>query len=573
MPWGIAVDARGYIYIADLGNYRIQKFTSTGTYVTQWGSQGMGNNQFEGPAGIALDKNGNIYVTNTLTPSGDRIEEFTSTGTYVTQWGSYGTGNGQFWYPFGIAIDTNGNIYVADTSNNRIEEFTSTGTYVTQWGSYGTGSGQFNAPWGIAVDESGNVYVADWGNYRIQEFSPSSGTPQNVKSVGLFVPPSSSNTQSTYSVTYLECGLPSGTPWTVSLDGNQYTNSGNTITILNLKAGTYSWNANQVTAGWVPQLYCPMPASGSIQVPQQTTGPSSGTTCSGIVYSSALCPTTSTTIPAQPMYTLSGFLLPDKSNGNYDLELDIIPPNTMPSGNFIAMDMSDAASFKQNLINQLESAGFSIPQNEPTTSNVAVIPASFAGEDFINNMGQLFSVAQTIQGEFSNVNDFGSIQGTSLTTAEALALTDPMSDPFKTLSELNNNELNEDYQQFRTAGSEVGESSIFNLPPGIMENILNGDTTNPYSPDFVVGPAQKITFIIPDIQVPSSFPASFTVRGKYEALPYLASQPVPSTISNNQYYNFNSYSFESTVTINNNPWYGFGLGRIFGQSQYTINFN
>src|SRR5206468_4248584 len=108
-----------------------------------------------------------------------RIQKFTSTGTYLTQWGSYGSGDGQFNGPVGVATDAAGNIYVADGfdyiathGNHRIQKFTNTGTYLTQWGSYGSGDGQFNGPVGVATDVAGNVYVTDFSNHRIQKFGP-----------------------------------------------------------------------------------------------------------------------------------------------------------------------------------------------------------------------------------------------------------------------------------------------------------------------------------------------------------------------------------------------------------------
>src|SRR5260370_9331562 len=52
---------------------------------------------------------------------------FTSSGTYVTQWGAFGTGSGQFDVPGGVAVDGNGEVYVADRNNNRIQKFTSNG--------------------------------------------------------------------------------------------------------------------------------------------------------------------------------------------------------------------------------------------------------------------------------------------------------------------------------------------------------------------------------------------------------------------------------------------------------------
>ena len=81
--------------------------------------------------------------------------------TYLTQFGSAGSGNGQFEYPLGIAVDSSNNVYVADSDNNRVEKFDRNGNYLTQWGSLGSGNGQFIDPVGIAVDSSNNVYVTD----------------------------------------------------------------------------------------------------------------------------------------------------------------------------------------------------------------------------------------------------------------------------------------------------------------------------------------------------------------------------------------------------------------------------
>ena len=49
----------------------------------------------------------------------DRVQEFTSSGVYITQWGSYGSDNGQFSYPWGITVDSGGNVYVVDSGNNQ----------------------------------------------------------------------------------------------------------------------------------------------------------------------------------------------------------------------------------------------------------------------------------------------------------------------------------------------------------------------------------------------------------------------------------------------------------------------
>lgn len=86
-------------------------------------------------------------------------------------WGSEGTGDGQIGEAWGIAVDPQGDVFVSDSSNARVQQFTSDGEFVTKWGEMGSGEGQFNFATDIAIDSSGHVFVADFFNTRIQEFS------------------------------------------------------------------------------------------------------------------------------------------------------------------------------------------------------------------------------------------------------------------------------------------------------------------------------------------------------------------------------------------------------------------
>ena len=126
------MDRSDNVYVADHWNFRIQKFTSGGIYLAQWGSQGSGPGQFNAPLGVTADAGGTVCVSD----GRDRIQVFTSGGEYLAQWGSEGAAAGQFIMPMGLALDRSGNIYVADNENYRVQKFGSVPTAAkrTSWG-------------------------------------------------------------------------------------------------------------------------------------------------------------------------------------------------------------------------------------------------------------------------------------------------------------------------------------------------------------------------------------------------------------------------------------------------------
>jgi DNA-binding beta-propeller fold protein YncE len=123
-PIGLAVDSAGNVYVGDDGNYRIQKFNSSGTFLSKFGSFGYGDGRFSFLMYLAVDGHDNIYVGDPeYSPHIDRIQKFNSDGTYITQFGSYGSGNGQFNSVEGMAVNAAGYVYAADYNNRRVQKF------------------------------------------------------------------------------------------------------------------------------------------------------------------------------------------------------------------------------------------------------------------------------------------------------------------------------------------------------------------------------------------------------------------------------------------------------------------
>ena len=88
-PDGIAVDDSGNVYVSDYGNNRIQKFDSEWHLHHQVGHLGSGNGQFNDPEGVAVDNSGNVYVADS---DNNRIQKFDPNGTFITKWGTSGLG-------------------------------------------------------------------------------------------------------------------------------------------------------------------------------------------------------------------------------------------------------------------------------------------------------------------------------------------------------------------------------------------------------------------------------------------------------------------------------------------------
>ena len=166
-PWGVAVNQRGEIVVAENEGHCISIFSSSGEKIRTFGSKGSAQGQFNHPRGVAVDGDGNILVADD-----HHIQKFTADGKFLTAVGHRGNKDLEFLIPDGIAVNhRNRKVYISDRQNHRVQILNADLTFSSSFGSCGRGDGQFNYPWDVALDSTGNVYVADSEGHRIQVFT------------------------------------------------------------------------------------------------------------------------------------------------------------------------------------------------------------------------------------------------------------------------------------------------------------------------------------------------------------------------------------------------------------------
>ena len=179
-PIGIAINPADEILITDHYNNRVQRFDGEGKLLGHIAV-------LPNPGGIALDKMGNIYLSHFPTAVGskevnpDRLTVYSPAGKLLYEWGKTGTGPGEFSYPGGMAIAKDGRVYVADQTNHRMQILDSSGRFLSTWGKYGTKPGEFGGntnvkscaggPDFVALDKQGNVYTTEAMDGRVQKFT------------------------------------------------------------------------------------------------------------------------------------------------------------------------------------------------------------------------------------------------------------------------------------------------------------------------------------------------------------------------------------------------------------------
>jgi sugar lactone lactonase YvrE len=197
-PEGIAVDRADNLYIADWYHNQVHRVDGQGRMRTIAGNGVYGFSGDGGPAvaaqlnkpfGVTVDHRGNVYIADSendrvrRVETGGRIETVAGNGLRGFAGDGDSATKARLWMPYGLALDDEGNLYIADHSNHRIRRISPKGIISTIAGAGGLRGGyggdggpaeraRLYCPTSIAVGHEGRLFIADQFNHRLRRLTP-----------------------------------------------------------------------------------------------------------------------------------------------------------------------------------------------------------------------------------------------------------------------------------------------------------------------------------------------------------------------------------------------------------------
>ena len=173
-PASIAIDTENrFVYVVDTQNDVVDVFDADNfKLLRKLGTPGQKHTltapgTFSLPEGVAVDKDGNVYVTDTFN---DRVEIFDADGGFIRTFGKNGDGPADFERPKGIAVDCDGHIWVADAAQDMVKVYNQEGRLLIYFGQHGEYPGRFMGIYGVTIDKNNRVITSETFPGRVQVF-------------------------------------------------------------------------------------------------------------------------------------------------------------------------------------------------------------------------------------------------------------------------------------------------------------------------------------------------------------------------------------------------------------------
>lgn len=161
-------DRQGNYYVSEYGQFdRIQKFTSDGEFICQFGKHGSEPMQFSRPQNIVLDENDHLWIADACNHRIQVVDCSNNQPELVRIFGTAGPEIGQLKYPYDLLLDGE-SLIVCEYGNNRVQRLALSGEPISHWGQPGTDAGQLYQPWAILLDSTDTLHVLDTMNHRMQ---------------------------------------------------------------------------------------------------------------------------------------------------------------------------------------------------------------------------------------------------------------------------------------------------------------------------------------------------------------------------------------------------------------------
>ncbi|MEO6461718.1 MAG: hypothetical protein ABIP29_01440 [Candidatus Eisenbacteria bacterium] len=154
-PNGVAVDGSGNVFVLDMGNNRVLKYTSSGAFIAGWSGGQV-------PVDVAVDGFGDVFVAEL---NGRQVRKTTSSGVLLATFGGSGSTSGRFESLIGVAVDASGRVYGADNVRVRVVRFLANGTFDVEFTPP-------SPPSDVAVGPDGNIYVIGFDARQVYQYSP-----------------------------------------------------------------------------------------------------------------------------------------------------------------------------------------------------------------------------------------------------------------------------------------------------------------------------------------------------------------------------------------------------------------